>query len=458
MAEIILPWYGNHSSIPAGWSRYAGIDNKFAKASGAEDAGDTGGSATHTHTSSPHSHALNAHTHTFTLNSWSNNSNDGSNQGSPLDNLQDGHQHSGTSGSSGGDTGETAVTYGAVSNNPPYVELIFIKSSQQVIPDDALIFWDQAEDPTNTNLKVTDGQNDTVDLDDKYIKAADTGGDAGGTGGSTTNIHDISHSHTSASHSHSATSGSSSAERHKRDPSGTAGYMNNHTHSFSFNSANVSPDNLEDTLETTETVEPAYKMLMAYQNTSGSNQPIPLYAIAMTIDDNLPSGWELCDGSNETLDLRNKFIKITTSSENIGNEGGSNTHSHEAQSHSHTGGTHNHTAPSQGDGIGSSTDGDNTGEGVSKTGGSHTVSVASTAATFASANTSADTSNNQPEYVVVKYIQKKTASGGAAIFFSQMMSLAVFLAGSFSAFLNNLDTFMAVISGKIDTDSQVAYS
>ena len=78
---------------------------------------------------------------------------------------------------------------------------------------------------------------------------------------------------------------------------------------------------------------------------------------------NVPSGWALCDGSNGTPDLRDRFIVGAGGSYNVGSTGGSNTvtlnanqipsHAHSASigsagSHAHTGttnsaGNHSHT-------------------------------------------------------------------------------------------------------------------
>ncbi len=42
----------------------------------------------------------------------------------------------------------------------------------------------------------------------------------------------------------------------------------------------------------------------------------------------IPSGWQLCDGTNNTPDLRDKFIRVVAVGENPGLTGGSNTHNH----------------------------------------------------------------------------------------------------------------------------------
>jgi hypothetical protein len=61
----------------------------------------------------------------------------------------------------------------------------------------------------------------------------------------------------------------------------------------------------------------------------------------------LPSNWKPCDGSNGTPDLRNKFIRGTTTQSSIGNTGGSDnaivvSHSHTASTAS--AGSHGHSA------------------------------------------------------------------------------------------------------------------
>jgi hypothetical protein len=63
----------------------------------------------------------------------------------------------------------------------------------------------------------------------------------------------------------------------------------------------------------------------------------------------IPPGWQLCDGTNGTPDLRDKFIKgIPNSSTNPGATGGRRRHSHTVNSHTHTIGAvgdHQHTLP-----------------------------------------------------------------------------------------------------------------
>ena len=54
----------------------------------------------------------------------------------------------------------------------------------------------------------------------------------------------------------------------------------------------------------------------------------------------IPPGWQLCDGTNGTPDLRDKFVPGAGSSFAVGNEGGAVNHSH-----AFTSDNHNHTVP-----------------------------------------------------------------------------------------------------------------
>ena len=411
MADIIVAWSGNHASIPSGWTRYTALDAKFPKASGAESAEATGGATAHTHTSTAHSHTMAAHTHTFTTGSPSNNA---ANRAPSGDLSRKDHSHTGTTGAAtGGTTDTTAVTYASVSNNPPYHELIFIKSSQQNVPADGVVMWDQTSAPGNTNYKVTDGTNSTINLNGKYLKSAATSGNAGGTGGSTTNTHSIDHTHTTNTHGHanSNTGGSSSIGGEENSAAGNQ--LKNHTHVSSYGIGTQGINSYATALVTAETVEPGYYKLMAYQNKAVSAQNIPVNSIVMTVDSTIPSGFFLCDGNNSTPTLTDKFVKITTTSGDIGNTGGSNTHTHASQNHTHTStGGHTHAV----------TTAISTDVGVNGTGGgvdvienhTHDASTSSsTNATYSAGSTTADSSANQPEYVIVKYIQKKFESGGA---------------------------------------------
>lgn len=75
------------------------------------------------------------------------------------------------------------------------------------------------------------------------------------------------------------------------------------------------------------------------------NSPVPQGIIVLWSGVSAPSGWSLCDGTNGTPDLRNRFVVAAGTSYPLGTTGGSLT-STAAGSHTHTeaaAGSHSHT-------------------------------------------------------------------------------------------------------------------
>jgi hypothetical protein len=50
----------------------------------------------------------------------------------------------------------------------------------------------------------------------------------------------------------------------------------------------------------------------------------------------IPTGWALCDGTNSTPDLRDRFVRGAPNGQNPGATGGSTAHSHALNDHTHT--------------------------------------------------------------------------------------------------------------------------
>lgn len=404
---LIIGYDNTHASIPAAWERATDYDGRFLKGwADAVDPGSNGGNATHTHTSSGHTHALNSHTHTFSLGAWSSHDNSSSNKTSIPDeankSVHDGHIHSGTSNTqSGGTTQSSSVTYGSVSNNPPYYDLILIRALQyNLLPPSGVVF---SKETSRSGLSFLSA------AASRFLRIAGTGADAGGTGGSSTNVHDISHTHSTNTHTHTATSGVSSyLDRHGYGGSGNR--IGSHTHTFTTDAGTTPIDSYSDSLTTAETVEPAYTTLNPFKNASGVNVLPKIGDIAMWdgLLADLPPGLDLCDGSNGTVDMRERFFKVPASAASS-TTGGSNTHTHASQSHSHTSSAHNHTKSNLSD-YGATYSADNTGEGGDLTGGSHAVTIDNTSATYASATTAADSSDNQPLNRTVVFVQLNAAA------------------------------------------------
>lgn len=135
--------------------------------------------------------------------------------------------------------------------------------------------------------------------------------------------------------------------------------------------------------------------------------PLTIGAIVMwsgaIID--IPEGWALCDGTNDTLDLRNKFIVGAGNTYAVNDTGGFAdatlvTHNHEAETNSSTNHTH-----SYGTSTGSTFDGLSQGSGTvtqrnSGGGGTHTHTV-----TVPNAGESA-VGKNLPPYYALAFIQQ----------------------------------------------------
>lgn len=414
--DVILIHVGSNASIPSGWARETTLDAKFAKGWGDSVAPDqTGGATTHTHTSSAHSHAIAAHTHTYTLNSGYHDAADNTAAGGGNNFSGDvNHNHTGTSGAASGSTSSDAVTYAAASNNPPYRKVIFIKANVGAqLATDIVALWGTSDTAPSNWSKVTE-------LSGRYLLGASTGADADLTtdGGSTTNVHSIDHTHSTAAHTHVGASSSgpqnTSGQESGDGGAGGNGAGKNHTHSISMQAATLTATTTVD-LTASETVEPAYRRLHAIKKGATGLKEKGIIGMWLGASTAIPKGWSLY------TDMKDKHLKIgdpTTSA-----TGGSNTHTHAAAAHTHTGGAHNHT----------STNGDYEGIGWSRSVSSdrnyldthtHTTNgaVSTTSADWGSANTAADSSNNEPAYRTVAFIKFDTeiAGGGALALLSMM--------------------------------------
>ena len=191
-----------------------------------------------------------------------------------------------------------------------------------------------------TGHYLCDGDNSTPNLVDKYLKGAGTDADAGGTGGSTTNIHDIDHSHT-VSHAHA--SATSPAPALTRGSKGNDVWLGHHTHSVSLNASTTGTGTTQVELTTSETVQPAYTKLLTIQNRAGDDTRAGVIALWLGDLADIPYGWVLCDGNNDTTDMRGRHLK-STATVDVGRYGGSNTHTHASQGHAHSNISHSHTA------------------------------------------------------------------------------------------------------------------
>jgi hypothetical protein len=420
-AGVIFPWVGTNASIPAGWQRVTALDSKFPKGSAVStNPNATGGTSTHTHTSPAHTHTLVSHTHTI---SFGTGSGGGADTGdSTQQSIHVAHTHSNaTSGAvSSASIQSVAVTYSAVSNNPPYYGVIFITPTSYApyLPNLAVYLYGGSD--SRDGHYICDGNNSTPNLTDKYLRGAGTGANAGGTGGGTTNTHTIAHTHTHTHGHASANSGAGSGETENHQAGSNVAVLN-HVHAIVLGAYAGTSSSNSSIGSQAEIVEPAYTKLLAVQNRTGAGA-IRSGMIAMWLGTlaNIPSNFELCDGTNGTPDMRSRHLKITSTVGDIGNTGGANTHVHANESHDHDNISHQHATPISVNHSAVLTAGATSptvAKPVATSATSHTVANTSATMDFNTANTSAESSNNEPEYRTVAFIRLiRVARGGGAFF------------------------------------------
>jgi hypothetical protein len=126
---------------------------------------------------------------------------------------------------------------------------------------------------------------------------------------------------------------------------------------------------------------------------------------------NIPTGWVICDGTNDTPNLTSKFIRGVSSivSRPNGGTGGSDTHAHTVNGHTHSS-THKH-------GISVTTGNNSTVQGNIASGGTfgcaqdphtHTIYADTQDQTITTSSTApgTDTISNIPAYVALAFIMK----------------------------------------------------
>lgn len=413
---VIFIWTGTNASIPAGWSRVTDLDDRFPK--GDTTPNSTGGSGSHTHSSTTtHTHTMNNHTHTFTTNAGSGG---GQNTGtsSPSSRRDHTHPNATTGNPTNVSISSVSVTYGSVSNNPPFYSVIYITpiTSAGGIPNLSLGLSDDSSFANNTGkysgYYKCDGNNSTPDFTDRYLVGASSGANAGTTGGSLTNVHNIDHTHTQ-SHDHPNLSISASTSGTLRGDNGPPNdcVNNNHTHTATVNANTNSIVSSGLSLTTAETVEPSYKKLLAIQNRSSTvYTPVGIIGLWLGSIASIPINFEVVSSMN------NYHLKITNTNGDIGNTGGSNTHTHASQGHSHSQ-SHDHSGTINGH-TASLDDGQSPSpiQVAANNLTTHSVTISSETMVTSTDNTSADSSSNEPNYRTVAFIKYKGEKGGAFLF------------------------------------------
>jgi microcystin-dependent protein len=164
-----------------------------------------------------------------------------------------------------------------------------------------------------------------------------------------------------------------------------------------------------------QTYDNLYGIIGVQSTSSGGGTTIPsgLIAIWSGATGSIPSGWQLCDGTNGTPDLRNSFVLGAGNSYSVGQTGGSTdaivvSHTHTATSTSTvTDPGHYHSDNGQNSTYGSTSGPDD----MQLWSGSHNTGSAVTGITVATATTNQTTGTsgsnaNMPPYYALAYIFK----------------------------------------------------
>ena len=406
-ADVIFVWTGTHAAIPAGWSREDDLDGLYPKGTAnGIDPDVAGGNADHTHTSAGHDHTMQDHVHTINIAAATGGlGHEGSSSTTQVAVKNHDHANNDAGVPTNVSVGGVAVTYAAFSNDPPHYEVIFIKPDSPVSGLSNLIicFSDLDDD---LGLSFCDGTNSTPDLRNKYLKGAAALDDAGGENGTYTNAHDIDHQHTQT-HTHAtAVSGNATVGAHEK--SGSARISKAHTHSIALPANTTATGITAINLITEETVEPVYTKLVPIQNrTGGVMQPEGIIGMWLGTLANIPNGW------SEVESMREQHLKCANTTAQVLDTGGSNTHTHAAQAHSHTNISHGHTFSSTLTHVGNIDDDDS---GVNTDGAAAThagATITNANYTLLSSTTTANLSDNEPEYRTVAFIKWADVSQGA---------------------------------------------
>lgn len=405
---VMVGHIGTNANVPAGWARATAYDSRYVKmvATSATNPGGTGGAANHLHTIGAHTHTGHSHGH-----------GGGGTSGTPVGNsratqagntfAENVHTHAYTFSAA------TADTSGAVSgvtnwdtqtNDADFIVVIFIKSdgTPTGFPASCLA-WAAAAAPTGWN-QYTAGS---------YVwKGAATGGDSNAvTGGGSSSIH----THTSQNHTHANGAGHthpvslSSAGQSSDNNSLGVGFSltsNAHSHTGTTGSVAAPYSGTAAPTSTAGDVRPPSKQLLMIQNVSGG-AAYTKTVIAMwdgTIAA-IPAGYYLCDGTNGTPDVRDKFVAGAINVGAINGLFGAATHTHAAGgSHTHSIGNHQH--------AGGTSSSDN-GGGIAQAGADgidfHTHTFGATATdgsgtSGASTLDAAANASNLPTYTDIAYI------------------------------------------------------
>ena len=417
----------NVTTLPADLTQETSLNTKYVKgiATAVTDPDVDIGNATHTHTSDGD------HSHTGTVASHSHS---GTSSGGPSQSADSGfgagtfggHTHAVSSDSAALAEASTdgTHTHNAFTNDLEHRTIAFYKKtntiihmSQKSLPRTMTFFYSK----TGT---LPSGLLENLNYVDKHFKGDATPGTEAG---SNLHQHDsIAHNHPTdiSAHEHTLSFGGGPSDVVTGAANGVPfansghGHASNTAATTAKSSTPITSGNSAGHQHDDITHEPAFKTLRLLEVNSlkMSNVGVPKNCIFLWLDlvSLIVSGWQVSDGTNNTIDMLAKYPKGNGTPDTTG---GNDTHTHstDSASHSHTGASVGHSHSTTGNsGTASATHiGDTTGSNASQD-HTHTVPSVSTQAaqaitiTNAASNHDHGTENSEPEAKTVAFIERIT--------------------------------------------------
>lgn len=220
------------------------------------------------------------------------------------------------------------------------------------IPIGGIIMFHGAIADRPTSFNICDGGTYdtyiTPNLVDRFVYGADEDDSVDNRGGSETHLHSNPNTSTSSTHRHSSgqiTITGTTIEIVQGTPASVSAY--NHTHIISSVYSSYSGAHSHAVPNTSSVSNlPPYIKAYFVMNTANNDidlTDLPVGAIVAKSDDEIPKNWQLADGTNGTLDLRNRFVYGAEADDDVGDTGGATEHTH-TNANTSDGGAHSHSA------------------------------------------------------------------------------------------------------------------
>jgi len=407
---LIFLWPGTNAGIPAGWKRTTALDGRYAKgvATASTQPGLTGGSGSHGHTTPSHAHDI-THAHTVTGNTSAatgqvtSTPNTAGSSAVPVT-----HTHTRSAvASTSLLSGLTSPSIGSsIPNDPDRLNVIHIESdgTPAGVPNNAL--------GISPDIALT-GWTDYANATGRFLRGAGDSADGGATVASQlpNHLHAIAtHVHAAVSHTHtSPNTGNVAGTLTLTAGAISATYAATHNHAVTVGAADAAAltSGGNGNSGTASPDEPPFVQMRVKQNTSGgASIPVGIIGAWRGSLGTIPRHWKLCDGTNGTPNLLDRYVKGATSG--IGTTGGSlNTHTHTTPSHTHTTTGHTHTTTTAATAAASSNVLASSTIAVSTSGHTHVSSATDSTTPTVGGSTSGTLSaaSTQPLYGTVAFVQ-----------------------------------------------------